>query len=122
MIFLALQTMQHPIFLKDAEHPILLHVLDLVNKELITPISHTPQTKEVETHQSTILIPDGSKLVSQFRACGLVGYDVALTRRRSPVRIRPSPLSNAASDETASDFRFIESSSCLILFSRSIVA
>ena len=26
------------------------------------------------------------------RARGLVGYDVALTRRRSPVRIRPGPL------------------------------
>ena len=25
------------------------------------------------------------------RARGLVGYDVALTRRRSPVRIRPGP-------------------------------
>ena len=26
-----------------------------------------------------------------YRARGLVGYDVALTRRRSPVRIRPGP-------------------------------
>jgi len=31
-------------------------------------------------------------------------------------------LSNAASDEAASDFRFIMFSSCAILFSRSIVA
>ena len=30
--------------------------------------------------------------ISKNRARGLVGYDVALTRRRSPVRIRPGPL------------------------------
>jgi hypothetical protein len=29
------------------------------------------------------------------RARGLGGYDVAFTRRRSPVRIRPSPLLSA---------------------------
>ncbi len=29
---------------------------------------------------------------SSLRARGLDGYDVALTRRRSPVRIRSSPL------------------------------
>ena len=28
----------------------------------------------------------------RVRARGLVGYDVALTRRRSPVRIRPGPF------------------------------
>jgi hypothetical protein len=26
------------------------------------------------------------------RACGLVGYDIAFTRRRSPVRIRAGPF------------------------------
>ena len=29
---------------------------------------------------------------SKKRASGLVGYDIALTRRRPPVRIRPGPL------------------------------
>jgi hypothetical protein len=31
------------------------------------------------------------KTLVRDRARGLVGYDVALTRRRSPVRIRPGP-------------------------------
>ena len=41
--------------------------------------------------KSTMLIGCRETLVRD-RARGLVGYDVALTRRRSPVRIRPGPL------------------------------
>ena len=41
------------------------------------------RTDKVDKHSRQIKIPS--------RACGLVGYDVALTRRRSPVRIRPGP-------------------------------
>jgi hypothetical protein len=40
--------------------------------------------------ESTMLIGCRETLVRD-RARGLVGYDVALTRRRSPVRIRPGP-------------------------------
>jgi hypothetical protein len=41
--------------------------------------------------KSAMLLIPGATLVG-YRARGLVGYDVALTRRRSPVRIRPGPL------------------------------
>ena len=42
-------------------------------------------TSNINTGRVEISKPDGW-------ARGLVGYDVALTRRRSPVRIRPSPF------------------------------
>ena len=46
--------------------------------------------KNEDLNASTTLIGCRETLVRD-RARGLVGYDVALTRRRSPVRIRPGP-------------------------------
>ena len=67
----------------------------LVNKESFNLCPTIPQNIEGKTQESTLLIPTESILVGNNvpRARGLVGYDVALTRRRSPVRIRPSPSS-----------------------------
>ena len=66
----------------------------LANRESIISCPPTPQDIDGKPHESTLLYRSGSNLVSQntSRARGLVGYDVALTRRRSPVRIRPSPF------------------------------
>ena len=59
----------------------------------IKPCSDDPSNNEREGYQTTTLLAEETKLVNQpLRARGLVGYDVALTRRRSPVRIRPSPF------------------------------
>ena len=55
------------------------------------PISYFMQRSgHVMWRTATMLIGCRETLVRD-RARGLVGYDVALTRRRSPVRIRPGP-------------------------------
>ena len=66
----------------------------LISESPIPSVMNIPQNTECNSDESTLLIPARSKLVSHNirRARGLVGYDVALTRRRSPVRIRPSPF------------------------------
>jgi hypothetical protein len=66
--------------------------LILAKVESIIPFLPIPQATETNPDESTRLIQPGSKLVGQLtRARGLVGYDVALTRRRSGVRISSSP-------------------------------
>ena len=92
----------------DLEQKIQQISLILANGESIIPCLPIPQGIDGKPHESTSLLPAGSILVGNnvHRARGLVGYDVALTRRRSPVRIRPSPSSRINPIEFEQNYLF----------------
>ncbi len=94
--------------LLDLEQKIQQISLILANGESIIPCLPIPQGIDGKPHESTSLLPAGSILVGNnvHRARGLVGYDVALTRRRSPVRIRPSPSSRINPIEFEQNYLF----------------